>query len=301
MKLKRFIRRLAFHLFRALAVWLARGGMERLRKQGERLGHWHYRLSFRQRRKLQRQVQQALPGQLDDNTASQVIREAYRVNDRAILEILAMYSGALSIDEVSRACDLLNITPIDQAQQRGQGTILLGLHMGNGVAMATALARRGYPVHVVFRESGKITPAFFANGLPRMGLIGVDAQPASSAIRRMLGVLKKNGILFILMDQGMKNGGVPARLLGKQQQMPPGPAELARRSGAGVVIAALEGVSPRWQFRFETPQFFQRDHSREEIVSTLTQIMQNQIEKHPQWWTWHQRRWSRYPFIEDVD
>ncbi|MGY6630776.1 MAG: lysophospholipid acyltransferase family protein [Wenzhouxiangella sp.] len=297
MKLQRIRRRWTFHLLRWLASRLASGGMESLRHRGERFGRWHYRLSWRQRRRLIPQIQRAL-AMPDRHQAAELLAEAFAVNDRAVLEILAMYSGAVVAEEVSRVCEIRGLDTLDQALEQGRGVVLLGLHMGNGVAMATSLAQRGYPVHVVFRESGKISPGFFENGLTGLGIQAVNAKPPGPGLRRMLTVLKRNGVLFILMDQGMKQGGVEANLLGKRLNMPPGPAELARRSGAAIVPALMEGASPRWQFRLDEARSFDRDTPLEEAVANLTQIMQKQIEKQPQWWTWHQRRWARHPFID---
>ncbi|MGY6588261.1 MAG: lysophospholipid acyltransferase family protein [Wenzhouxiangella sp.] len=297
MKLQRLRRRSMFHALRWLAGRLASGGMETLRQRGERLGRWHHRLAWRQRRQLVPQIQRAL-GLDSREQAGRILAEAFAVNDRAVLEILAMYSGAVAAEEVSRVCEVTGLDTLDQALERGRGVVLLGLHMGNGVAMATALAQRGYPVHVVFRESGKISPGFFEQGLGSLGITAVNAKPPGPGLRRMLTVLKRNGVLFILMDQGMKAGGIEATLLGKRLNMPPGPAELARRSGAAVIPALMQGASPRWRFKLDTAQFFERDVPLDAAVENLTQIMQKQIEKQPQWWTWHQRRWARHPFID---
>ena len=286
-----------FHGLRWLASRLASGGMESLRRRGEALGRWHYRLAWRQRRQLNPQIQRAL-GLSSGEQAAELLGEAFAVNDRAVLEILAMYSGAVTADEVSRVCEVAGLDTLDLALERGRGVVLLGLHMGNGVAMATALARRGYPVHVVFRESGKISPGFFEHGLGSLGITAVNAKPPGAGLRRMLTVLKRNGVLFILMDQGMKSGGVEATLMGKRLNMPPGPAELARRSGSAVIPALMQGASPRWRFKLDEAHYFDRAMPLETAVANLTQIMQKQIEKQPQWWTWHQRRWARHPFID---
>jgi phosphatidylinositol dimannoside acyltransferase len=168
--------------------------------------------------------------------------------------------------------------------------------MGNGVAMATHLARHGYPVSVIYRESGKIAEGFFRDGINALGLEAIPAVPAAVGVRRMLKALKANRVVFILMDQAAKNQGVLTPFLGKPMHMPPGPAELARRTGASVVPALLEGVQPQWRFRMGESWQAAEGQSLEEQVAILTQIMQQHIEKQPQWWTWHQRRWVRHDF-----
>lgn len=296
MKFRRMIRRSKFHLLRLLARQLGRGGMDRLARQGERLGDWHWRLDRGKRKQLNKQMQRALPGSPGPAQIETWLREAYRVNDRAILEILAMYSGSVSLDDISASVVIDNLASLDKALDRGRGVILLGMHMGNGVAMAAHLARRGYPVSVIYRESHKISEGFFRDGIQSLGLDAIPAVPAAVGVRRMLKALKANQVLFILMDQAAKRQGVLTPFLGKLMHMPPGPAELARRTGASVLPALLEGVRPQWHFRLGETWQAQDGQSLEEQVEILTRIMQQHIEKRPQWWTWHQRRWVRHAF-----
>jgi len=298
MKLKRRLRRTGFHLLRLFAQAVGRGGMKKLRTVGQACGDWHYRLTPRTRRALKRQMDHALRDHPQIAQAGEWLREAYRINDRAVLELLAMYSHCISLDDISAACKISDADHLDQALARGRGVVMLGMHMGNGVAMAVHLARLGYPMAVIYREAGKIEPGFFRDGIESLGLEAIPAVPAAVGFRRMLKALKDNRILFILMDQAMSEGGVTAQFLGKQMSMPPGPAELARRTGAAVVPALLEGVDPCWEFRMGQPVWLDAEGPLEADVRNLTGIMQKHIEKRPQWWTWHQRRWSRYAFSD---
>lgn len=299
MKLQRRYRRGLFHFFRLIARLLGRGGMPALRDRGHRFGLLHYRLKPGKRRQLQAQIQRALAVSPDE--AAALLREAYRINDRAILEILAMYTRTVTATEVAAACQVDGLEHLDEALAEGRGVVMLGMHMGNGVAMATHLAERGYPIAVIYRESGKIPTGFFRDGICGLGMEAIPAVPAATGVRRMLKALKENRILFILMDQATKQAGVTACFLGKSLNMPPGPAELARRTGARVVPALLTGVEPLWQFQLGRPVKLAAQDSLETTVQNLTEIMQSHIEKRPQWWTWHQRRWWRYPFVNETD
>ncbi len=296
MKLRRRYRRGIFHGLKLVARLLGRGGMDALRVRGHRIGLWHHRLTPRKRHRLQAQIAKALDLPLDHS--ARLLREAYRVNDRAILEILAMYTGTVSATDVAAGCAVDGLENLDQALARERGVIMLGMHMGNGVAMCTHLATLGYPVAVIYRESGKIPTDFFRDGISSLGLDAIPAVPASVGVRRMLKALKENRILFILMDQATKQGGTPALFLGKRLNMPPGPAELARRTGAAVVPALLTGVEPRWRFRLDPAAELDPEGELSENVANLTAIMQRHIESEPQWWTWHQRRWARHPFAD---
>ena len=295
MEIKRLRRRLGFHMLRLLAARKAQQGVPAVARTGEQIGRWHHKLARGQRRQLESQLSQLFALPSSDPRPAQWLQESYRLNDRAIFEILAMYSGNLASAEVAERCDINDLAPLDRALEANNGVLLLGWHMGNGVAMATRLAHLGYPVSVVFRESKKIQPDFYPNGLNSMGLDAIGANPPAAGFRHMLKALKANRIVYILMDQGIKHG-LETPFLGKVVPMPPGPAELLRRTGCELVTARLIGVDPLWQFRLNRESALDADETVETSVEKLTKIMERQILEMPQWWTWHQRRWARYPF-----
>jgi KDO2-lipid IV(A) lauroyltransferase len=297
MNLKRLRRRAGFHLLRTLAAQRAGRGMAAVARTGDALGRWHHRLARRQRRHLERQLGQLFGLAPGDPGPAAWLEESYRLNDRAIFEILAMYSGRASIDDVAAHCRVDQLGVLDQALSEQRGAVLLGWHMGNGVAMATRLAHSGYPVSVVYRESRKIQPEFYPRGLGFMGLDAIGAQPAAVGFRRMLKALKSNRVIYILMDQGIKRG-VETLFLGKRVPMPPGPAELVRRTGCALLTAPLIGVEPHWRFGLERPDALDPDEALETSIEKLSRIMENRILERPEWWTWHQRRWPRYEFAE---
>ena len=296
---KKNMRRALFHGLRATARLVALGGTRALARYGSAFGALHFWLGVRSRRQLLKQMARLMPQRAAQGQLPGDLLEAYRVNDRAIIEILAAYSGSLRPNQSAGICELENPEVLDRALAQGDGLILLGMHMGNGVAMAITLATLGYPVSVVYRESNKITPAFFRDGIQRQGLEAIAAKPPAAGFRAMMRALRCKRIVFILMDQASKQGGVPTHFLGKKLDMPPGPAELGRRAGAPIVPALLTGVDARWRFRFEEPILLDRSRPLAEEVKMLTDVLEAHILQHPQWWTWHQRRWRRYPFLPD--
>jgi KDO2-lipid IV(A) lauroyltransferase len=296
LKTRRWLRRSGFHLLKTTARLSALGGPGWVRTVGEMLGSVHFGLGRARRRRLLEHMARLMPERAAEGRLPADLRQAYRINDRAILEILAAYSGALRPDQIAAMCALENLQVLDRALAAGRGVVLLGMHMGNGVALAIHLAKSGYPVSVVYRESNKISPQFFAQGIARQGLIAIGALPAAAGFRRMLRALKDGRIVFILMDQASKTGGVSARFLGKNLDMPPGPAELGRRTGAPLIPLLLSGVEEVWKFRLGAPIHLDAARPIEEEVKMLAGLMEAYILQHPQWWTWHQRRWHRHPF-----
>lgn len=289
--LRRLRRRALSSLGIALSGLACRGGPARIRRFGDWFGELHYRLSWPSRRKLQNDIARALDVPADK--AGRILHQAYRDNDRAVFEIVTL---------AHRNCDPLSLTDgvtIDDTaildNVRSGGAILLGMHMGNGILMAAALARAGYPVHVVFRDPRRLAPGLLARSLERAGCrpLPLDRSNPTRSFRQMLKVLSGGGMLYVLMDQANKGEGAERVFLGKKLRMPTGVPALAVRTGVPVIPIHAESAQPRWRFRVHPPLMAE---STEGMLDAMVASMQRQIIACPELWTWHHRRWRRYHF-----
>ena len=290
---RRRIRRFGYHLLVILARLCQPWGYPTLRRVGNLIGELRYRTSFRERRRLIEHIEHVLANDLLPEQVRPVLRHAYRVSDRSAFEIVAMGAYGLSPEMVRGACDVAHLERLETARAGG-GAILLGMHMGNGILMAARLAVAGVPVSVVYRESRKMAPGFFERLLAAHGLAGIDARNRSGAYRRMARALREDRVVFVLMDQGTKHGGVTVNFLGKTLDMPAGPAELARRTGVPVLPAELQDAGAVWQFSIGEPLVLDPD-STEASAAALAESMERHIRAHPDLWSWHHRKWRRYP------
>ena len=288
-------RRLAFRVLDGMNAWAAKGGLMRIQRWGHRLGTWHYYLRWQRNRRLVQQLSQALPEQSLTDLPS-MLKTAHQVNDRAIFEVIAAYRGRLNRQTLADAVALDQADILSQALEAGTGVVLLAQHMGNALAMATALSVHGLPVHVVYRESGKMPAHFFRDGLHALGMQAINAAEPISALRGILKALRNNGLVFVMLDQAAKANGESLSFLGKQLYIPSGPIQAAQKTGAQVCLAQLTAVAPKWRYQFSHHGVLSTDRSSSEHLADLIQIMEAQIRSQPKWWSWHQRRWWRYAF-----
>lgn len=293
---RRRLRRLGFHLLSTLARLCRPFGMPVLRRVGEWVGELRYRVCFRERRRLTADLRAALDGSVPEAAIPDILRRAYRHSDRSAFEIVAMGARPFPPELVRAACQVDGLERLEQAVASGSGAILLGMHMTNGILMAAHLAAEGLPVSVVYRESRKMAPGFFANMLPAHGLEGIDARNRSGAYRQMLRALRQGRIVFVLMDQGTKHGGITVDFLNKTLDMPAGPAELARRAGVPVLPALPLGGEAVWHFRIGEALELPPD-STEASAAVLAGAMEAHIRAHPELWSWHHRKWRRLPIV----
>lgn len=275
-------------------------GFSGARRLGALLAAVHYRFNSAERRRCLRDLallQERTPG---DPAIEAQLREAYRVNTIAVLEVLAMVDRKIDAGDLLSHCRVDGLQNI-AAARRGKGVILLATHSGNGLLLAAQLADRARPVSVVYRQARMMSAQFFELGLPRYGIQPILANEGFRAYAQMLDCLRRDGILFAMVDQGVLEleSGLPMRFLGKVMPMPGGVVQVSRQSRAPILPVTTLGADPVWHFRIDAPIQFQVGGSLEEDLGTVLAAVESRIMAHPQLWSWHQRRWRDFPMAAE--
>jgi lauroyl/myristoyl acyltransferase len=292
-RLRRARRRLMFLCVRTL---LRATGFAGARTMGSLLGELQFRFAWRQRRRLQADVALALGRPADDPQVPALLREAYRVNNAAVLEIMAMFDRRQDEAGLVARCEVDGLDHLRAAMGAGRGAILLAAHMGNAALLPVRLAHAGWAVSVVYREARMMSAGFLQNGLELYGIQGILANAGLRAYGQMLGALKQGRIVFVMMDQGVQKAedGLVHRFLGKDVAMPAGPAQLARAARAPVLPVVTTAAAPVWRFEIRPPAPLGQD-SLEQDVALLVGMTERQVLQYPQLWSWHHRRWRKFP------
>jgi len=290
--LRRTRRALAQRLILPLSGRAARGGPERIRRWGRTFGRVHHGLSWPLYGRLRRDIGVALA--IERRQAARILKRAFIDNDRAVFEIIAQAHPDCDAAALVEAVEIENVERIDRLELP-HGAILLGMHMGNGIAMAGRLARHGRPVHVVFRDPRRLPPGLLARSIEAVGAIplALDRGNPTRSFRTMLAVLRRGELLYVLMDQANKAEGLPRLLLGKQVNMPDGVPRLAARTGSPVLPIDAVGAGDGWRFRVGEP--LMADDAGV-LLDRICASMEAAIRAHPELWAWHHRRWKRYHF-----
>lgn len=297
MTLKRYLRRWRRRaLFLGSQRLLQLVGFRHARRVGSCLGELQFWLDWPQSQRLQREVSQVLGHTVGDRSVRSLLREAYRVNNGALMEIMAMFNQRLPDSEIAARCRLDGLEHLRDAMTEGRGAIVLANHMGNASLAMVQLAQAGWPVSLLYRKARMMSDGFFQGGLEQYGIQAILANGGIRAYGQMLSALKQGRVLFLMMDQGLKKAedGVMQRFLGKDVPMPAGPAQLARVSRSPVLPMVALGASPVWHFAFE-PRLQLGQGSLEADVDFLTHLTEQQILQRPHLWSWHHRRWSQVP------
>lgn len=286
-------------MFLALRTLLRTAGFERAAPIGRLLGDLQFHLSWRQRRRMQQEMAAAL-GRPNDAAVGSLLREAHRTNNAAVLQIMSLLDGRLDDTQIEASCQIDGLDHLREVMARGRGAVLLATHMGNAVLPVLKLAQAGWPVSVVYREARMMSAGFFQAGLERYGIEGILANTGIQAYAQMVKALKQGRIVFMMLDQGVKQAenGVLHRFLAKDMAMPAGPAQLARVARAPVLPMATVAAEPRWRFSIE-PAVVLEGPAFEDDLARLVSITERQVLAHPELWSWHQRRWRRHRLPAD--
>ena len=291
--LRRRGRRLLFITLRTLA---RTAGFARAPALGKALGELEYRLAWRRRRRCEQDMARALGRRPGDPWVKAQLRRAHHVNGWGLVEILAMLDRRQDEALLAARCQIEGLEHLQSALAEGRGAILLGTHAGNGALLGLRLAASGLPVSMVYREARMMSAGFFARGY---ALYGVDSISASSGVRaygKMLAAVRRGGIVFVTMDQGVKRpaDGIPVRFLGKTMPVAAGPAHLAQRGRTPVLPVATLAADGAWRFRIEPPLPPATGELAAD-VQRLAQVSERQALLHPELWSWHHRRWRKQP------
>jgi KDO2-lipid IV(A) lauroyltransferase len=282
------------------ARWLLRrSGFAGARRLGSWLGALHYRLGRRTRRRCAAGLAALLGRDRADAVVAATLREAYRVNSIAVLEVLSMIDQQLDARQLRRSCRVDGMAHLEAAR-RGRGAILLATHSGNSLLLAAQLAATGWPISVVYRHTRMMTREFFEQGLPRYGVEGILANEGFRAYARMLDALRRNRVLFAMMDQGVEKAetGLPVRFLGKHMPMPGGVAQLARQSRAPILPIVTLAAEPVWHFEIGPRLHLPPGGTLEDDTVAILGHTESAIRARPQLWSWPHRRWRNFPLAE---
>jgi lauroyl/myristoyl acyltransferase len=293
---RRLIRAGRRSTFLTMRWLLRRFGFDSARLFGTWLGRLQYHFDGETRRQCLAGIAAVQQRGVADAEVVRTLRSAYRVNMMAVLEVLSMVDRRLDASRLQARCRVDGLEHLEAART-GRGAILLATHSGNSLLLAAQLAQRGWPVTVVYRRARMMSLEFFAQGLPRYGIDGILANEGFKAYARMIDALRKDRIVFAMMDQGVEKAetGVPLRFLGKDMPMPGGVVQLARQARAPILPVVSLAADPVWHFAIQPRIALTPGGSIEEDTAEILRHVEGQILAHPDLWSWPHRRWRKFP------
>jgi len=173
--------------------------------------------------------------------------------------------GSLPFPESERA-------RLAQAQREGRGVLFISAHLGPWERVAATLVEHGFALTTVARES--YDPRLTALYDRLRGAKGVRSiyRGAPGAAFRMLRTLRSGGLLGMPMDLRSRVPSIAVPFLGTPAATPVGPARMACRTGAAVIVGT---AAPTADYPNHAP-----NHESDTMALTITRIAIDDLASH---------------------
>ena len=167
---------------------------------------------------------------------------------------------------------------LEEARERGKGTVIALPHVGSWEWGGSFLAQLGMPMVAVAEDLDP--PALFAWFKQKRESIGIRIEPLDEhAGTILIQTLKDGGVVGLLCDRDLQSNGVEVEFFGERVTMPAGPATLALRTGATLVASACYTGPGRDHFAVVTPPIpAERTGRLRDDVNRVTQSIAYELE-----------------------
>lgn len=207
----------------------------------------------------------------------------------------------LGVEELESRFQFNGWEHLDNALAAGKGVIFISAHVGNWDLGAALFARKGYPVSVVAESFRPKKLNDLVQGTRSQH--GMKVIPLEASARRVLGALRKNEILGLLIDRPSPESGVLVRFFGELTQVPAGAALLALKTGARLISGVIVRNPDHTYSGFVTSQFeVDQTGDLSVDVRVLTQKIMDTLEgfirQYPEQWFIFRPMWPKDVTLE---
>jgi Kdo2-lipid IVA lauroyltransferase/acyltransferase len=227
-------------------------------------------------------------------TPEEIAREMFGHLGMSLVETARLYHGRG--ERLIEQVELRGREHFEAARARGKGVIVLTGHCGNWELAALALARQfNSTMSVVARRQNS---PYLNSMVEKMRMrYNNKVIYKDNALRNMLAVFRKNGMVGLLIDQAVfPEEGALIDFLGRKAWASKTPVLLARKSGTAVLPAFIHREADRHIIDIYPELTFSSDNYDQSMaadVKEYSRAIENFIIRHPADWYWVHRRWKR--------
>ncbi len=201
----------------------------------------------------------------------------------------------LNAETLKKTTEIHGAEHIEEALAAGRGMLIFTGHCGNWEWLAATVSLLGHPLTILQRDRDE--PDFnriIAQLHERFGMRTIWRGSTAGALE-MFRALRSGGLLAFLIDQNIRAESVKVPFFGKPALTPIGPAKLAVRAEAPVMICFIERRNGKQIVEFQKAIATTRDTDPVEITARLTAAIEDHIRRLPEQWVWFHPRWKDRP------
>jgi lauroyl/myristoyl acyltransferase len=260
------------------------------------VGSLAYYLMPGRRRTMAENYAPVLGKPVNDPAVRHVGELSYRNFVRYVFEFLRLPHE--TVEAIDERVGLHTDRDFEEALASGKGLVFVSAHFGNMDYAATALCKRHLPLTVV---ADALKPRQLMDHLVEFrGKKGVKVVYGAKAPRAVIEALKNNEAVGFLLDVGCdRKEGVPVTFFGHRTMFPSGPALLALRTGAPIVVGYSLVVGDRIEAYSYPPIYYTPTGDKFEDARACSQLIANYFEdflrRYPEQWYIFRPMWNTVP------
>jgi Kdo2-lipid IVA lauroyltransferase/acyltransferase len=256
-----------------------------------------------ERRQALANVARALP-HLDLPARRALVRRCFRTLGELLGETVGFLGGSGAIELVPLTSEAS--ATIELARGEGRGVVFASAHLGPWERVAASIAATGVPFTVLTRDSYDPRFSRAQNTMRRGAGIKVIRRSSEGPISATLGVLRalrRGDVVGIAMDLRTRVASCNVPFLGTPAPTALGPARIALRTGAPVVVgSAAPGTPPVsgaahdqlevTATRIATHDLVDSPAGARELTMRINAELSRRILAIPHAWVWMHARWG---------
>jgi KDO2-lipid IV(A) lauroyltransferase len=234
---------------------------------------------------------------LDDAGREKLYRANLRASCLTTLEFLRM--SHQDRERLRQRATFSGWEHVESALREGRGALMLGGHFGNSELqnVVMALASGGRYHSYTGRQRNPYLDRFLMRLRVQAGVQPVAA--SDEAGRRMIRILKDNGLMGICGDQGSRRAPMFVPFFGKLASLSEGMATLAIKGGCPVLFSWIKRVGPFQHHIYIKPLTWQRSGSPRRDAQALGRsflaALEEVVREEPAEYLWMYKRYRRRP------
>lgn len=227
-------------------------------------------------------------------SSEEIARETFGHLGISIVEVCQLYHG--KGDSIINNIEIRGRENFDRARAKHKGLIIVGGHCGNWELMSLSFKKN-------FGENGwgiarhQNNPYMNAVVEKMRTCYGTKLIYSKSALRQILSVIKKDGVIGMLTDQAVfPENGALIEMLGRNAWANKAPVIIAHKTGVPLIPAFTHREKDRHILTILPEYELCGDRSEPGIlrdIQALSRYLENYICAHPADWYWVHRRWKR--------
>lgn len=188
------------------------------------------------RRVVTRNIRRVVGTELDQSSLDRWVKRSFRAYARYWVEGARLAKTPAS--EIMQRVVTEGLVYLTDAMATGNGVVMALPHVGSWEYGGAYLALKGFPMTAV---AERIEPPelfdYFVRERAAMGLTVIPLGPDSGAA--VVQRVRQGGLVGLLCDRDLNQNGIDVEFFGEITTMPAGPATVALRTGATLLVAAV--------------------------------------------------------------